>query len=130
MLSDGWDGFVNKHGLEAMDVIRFYKPVQPLHEGHCLIECVKREEAASRTSSGQNDQLGGAENDDDRSDYWGDRASSGKDARPSPPCGSPGKGGGQEVAGQGITSPVAEKEQSRPWRNSYKQQSVIGRQWF
>ncbi|CAL5353438.1 unnamed protein product [Camellia sinensis] len=81
MLTDGWDGFVNKHGLEAMDVIRFYKPVQPLHEGHFLIECVKREEAASGTSSGQNDQLG-----------WGDRASSGKHAGPSPHCGSPGKG--------------------------------------
>ncbi|CAL5353445.1 unnamed protein product [Camellia sinensis] len=60
--------------------------------GNFLIECVKREEATSGTSSGQNDQLGGAENDDDRGDYWGDRASSGKDAGPSPHCSSPGKG--------------------------------------
>ncbi|CAL5427159.1 unnamed protein product [Camellia sinensis] len=49
-------------------------------------------EATSGTSSGQNDQLGGAENDDDRGDYWGDRTSSGKDAGSSPHCGSPGKG--------------------------------------
>ncbi|CAL5424896.1 unnamed protein product [Camellia sinensis] len=59
---------------------------------HFLIEFVKRKEATSGTRSGQNDQLGGAENDDDRGDYWGDRTSSGKDAGSSPHCGSPGKG--------------------------------------
>ncbi|CAL5424894.1 unnamed protein product [Camellia sinensis] len=46
IILDGWGGFVNKHRLEAMDVIRFYKPVQPLHERHFLIQCVKRGEAA------------------------------------------------------------------------------------
>ncbi|KAL6978822.1 hypothetical protein U1Q18_020490, partial [Sarracenia purpurea var. burkii] len=43
MIIDGWSGFVKEHNLEAMDVIKFYKPVQPLHMKHFLIEYVKRE---------------------------------------------------------------------------------------
>ncbi|CAL5424904.1 unnamed protein product [Camellia sinensis] len=60
MLADGWDGFVKEHKLEAMDMIRFYKPVRPLHEKHFLIECVKREQAACGTNQ---IWLGGAKHD-------------------------------------------------------------------
>ncbi|CAL5424901.1 unnamed protein product [Camellia sinensis] len=68
MVVGGWEGFVNKHGLQDMDAIRCYKPVQPLHEGHFLIECVKREEDAYETIS-QSGQLGSAENDGEGGDY-------------------------------------------------------------
>ena len=34
--------FVNEYNLEEWDVIRFYKPVQPLHSQHFLIEFLKR----------------------------------------------------------------------------------------
>ncbi|KAI8574238.1 hypothetical protein RHMOL_Rhmol01G0339500 [Rhododendron molle] len=37
----GWEEFVQKHELGAMDVIRFYKPVNPSHKKHFLIEIVK-----------------------------------------------------------------------------------------
>ncbi|CAL5353434.1 unnamed protein product [Camellia sinensis] len=52
MLIDGWEEFVKKHGLEAQDVIRFYKPVQPLHEGHLLIECVKKKDYEENAGKG------------------------------------------------------------------------------
>ncbi|KAL7201105.1 hypothetical protein ACSBR1_032920 [Camellia fascicularis] len=69
MLLDGWYWFVNKHGLEAGDEVRFYKPVRPLDKGHFLIECVKREEAGGGTSSSsQNDQLGGGKKDGNKGD--------------------------------------------------------------
>ncbi|CAL5353453.1 unnamed protein product [Camellia sinensis] len=72
IIAGEWEGFANKHRLETMDEIRFYKPVLPLHEGHFLIECVKGEEAGGGTSS-KNDQLGGAKKDGNR----GDRANRG-----------------------------------------------------
>ncbi|KAG5567253.1 hypothetical protein RHGRI_002718 [Rhododendron griersonianum] len=37
----GWEEFVQKHELGATDVIRFYKPVNPSHKKHFLIEIVK-----------------------------------------------------------------------------------------
>ncbi|KAF7153521.1 hypothetical protein RHSIM_Rhsim01G0252600 [Rhododendron simsii] len=37
----GWGEFVQKHELGATDVIRFYKPVNPSHKKHFLIEIVK-----------------------------------------------------------------------------------------
>ncbi|KAI7984374.1 AP2/ERF and B3 domain-containing transcription factor RAV1 [Camellia lanceoleosa] len=83
MVVGGWEGFVNKHRLQDMDAIRYYKPVRPLHEGHFLIECVKREDDAYETIS-QSGQLGGAENEGDGGDSWGDRASSASHAGPSP----------------------------------------------
>ncbi|PSS14102.1 AP2/ERF and B3 domain-containing protein [Actinidia chinensis var. chinensis] len=49
MIIDEWNGFVKAHGLEARDVIKFYKPVQPSHMKHFLIECVKKEGGANLT---------------------------------------------------------------------------------
>ncbi|KAF7120909.1 hypothetical protein RHSIM_Rhsim13G0097200 [Rhododendron simsii] len=40
-LPEGWEEFVQKHKLGAMDVIRFYKPVNPSHKKHFLIEILK-----------------------------------------------------------------------------------------
>lgn len=37
----GWEEFVQKHKLGAMDVIRFFKPVNPSHKKHFLIEIIK-----------------------------------------------------------------------------------------
>ncbi|THF99987.1 hypothetical protein TEA_017525 [Camellia sinensis var. sinensis] len=37
-----WDEFVARHNLEAMDVIRFYRPPSPLHKFHFLIRHVRR----------------------------------------------------------------------------------------
>ncbi|THG23866.1 hypothetical protein TEA_000883 [Camellia sinensis var. sinensis] len=67
VLMDGWKGFVSKHKLEEMDVIRFYKPVCPAHEGLFLVECVKIEDAAPGTTS-QDDQS----NDGEWGNVWGD----------------------------------------------------------
>ncbi|CAL5353433.1 unnamed protein product [Camellia sinensis] len=58
MIINGWGRFVKKHNLEAMDVIRFYKPVQPLHGWHFLIDCVKGEKAKDSMI-----ELGKAKND-------------------------------------------------------------------
>ncbi|KAL7179489.1 hypothetical protein ACSBR1_042809 [Camellia fascicularis] len=69
MLLDGWFWLMNKHGLEAGDEVRFYKPVRPLDKGHFLIEYVKGEEAGGGTSSSsQNDQLGGGKKDGNKGD--------------------------------------------------------------
>ena len=40
---DEWNGFVKAHDLGAGDVIKFYKPVQPSHTKHFLMEYVKKE---------------------------------------------------------------------------------------
>lgn len=45
MIMDGWDEFVKEHSLEAMDSIRFSKPVHPSHEKHFLIEIARKVEA-------------------------------------------------------------------------------------
>ncbi|CAL5424897.1 unnamed protein product [Camellia sinensis] len=37
-----WDEFVARHNLEAMDVIRFYRPPSPLHKFHSLIKHDRR----------------------------------------------------------------------------------------
>ncbi|KAL6967987.1 hypothetical protein U1Q18_033791 [Sarracenia purpurea var. burkii] len=39
---EGWGDFVNEHKLNTLDTIKFYRPVNPLHPRHFLIECVKR----------------------------------------------------------------------------------------
>lgn len=39
----GWEDFAEKHNLVAMDAIRFYKPVNPSHKKHFLIEIVKKD---------------------------------------------------------------------------------------
>lgn len=43
MIIREWDEFVKEHNLEAGDVIRFYKLVEPLHLRHFLIEIVRKE---------------------------------------------------------------------------------------
>ncbi|GFZ02077.1 hypothetical protein Acr_15g0006860 [Actinidia rufa] len=40
--SNWWSELVRWHKLKAMDVVRFYKPLQPLQENHYLIDFVKR----------------------------------------------------------------------------------------
>ncbi|GFZ02076.1 hypothetical protein Acr_15g0006850 [Actinidia rufa] len=40
VITRGWQGFVNRHNLEAMDLIRFYRPEPHPHDNHYLIECV------------------------------------------------------------------------------------------
>ncbi|KAG5567252.1 hypothetical protein RHGRI_002717 [Rhododendron griersonianum] len=45
MIMDGWDEFVKEHRLEAMDSIRFYKPVHPSHKKHFLVEIARKVEA-------------------------------------------------------------------------------------
>ncbi|CAL5429318.1 unnamed protein product [Camellia sinensis] len=87
MIIDGWEGFVEGHNLEAMDVIKFYRPVPPAHEMHFLVECVKREKTAAGTS--QTDQLGGAKKDGNGGDC-GNRGGDG---------GGGGGGGGRSDGG-------------------------------
>ncbi|CAL5424889.1 unnamed protein product [Camellia sinensis] len=98
IILDGWEGFVNKHRLEAMDVIRFYKPVQPLHERHFLIQCVKRGEAAvvaeaEAGTTNHDGELGGAKKDGN----GGNRANKGGRNH----GGSGGGGGGGQSRGDG-----------------------------
>ncbi|CAL5440954.1 unnamed protein product [Camellia sinensis] len=76
IIMNGWEGFVKEHRLEDMDVIRFYKPVQPLHERHFLVKCVKREEAEAVVAAGttsQDDELGGAKKDGNGGDCANNR---------------------------------------------------------
>ncbi|KAL6978827.1 regulator of (H+)-ATPase in vacuolar membrane [Sarracenia purpurea var. burkii] len=42
MVIEGWVEFVKEHNLEAMNVIKFYKPVQPSHRKHFLIQCERK----------------------------------------------------------------------------------------
>ncbi|GFY99394.1 hypothetical protein Acr_13g0007950 [Actinidia rufa] len=42
VIIEGWDGFVKERNLKAMEVIKFYEPVQRSHMRHFLIECVKK----------------------------------------------------------------------------------------
>ncbi|GFY94943.1 hypothetical protein Acr_10g0003280 [Actinidia rufa] len=51
MIMVGWDGFVKEKDLKAMDVIWFYNPVEPSHEKHFLIVCVKTEDEANLAQS-------------------------------------------------------------------------------
>ncbi|CAL5427162.1 unnamed protein product [Camellia sinensis] len=59
VITHGWDEFVNEHHLEAMDTIKFYKVVRPLHHTHFRIECVKREGAARTSQTYAKDGKGG-----------------------------------------------------------------------
>ncbi|XP_057512760.1 uncharacterized protein LOC130794812 [Actinidia eriantha] len=43
MITRGWQGFVDWYNLEAMDLIRFYRPEPRPHGNHYLIECVESE---------------------------------------------------------------------------------------
>ncbi|CAL5440952.1 unnamed protein product [Camellia sinensis] len=43
-ITNRWQGFVDWHGLKAMDLICFYKPFPRLHTEHYLIDNVKAEE--------------------------------------------------------------------------------------
>ncbi|CAL5440964.1 unnamed protein product [Camellia sinensis] len=45
MISIGWQGFIEWHKLEAMDVICFYRPVPRVHNNHFLIDYIKGEDA-------------------------------------------------------------------------------------
>ncbi|XP_057508191.1 uncharacterized protein LOC130791095 [Actinidia eriantha] len=42
MIIEEWDEFVKERNLKAKDVIKFYRPVQPSHRKHFLIEIVRR----------------------------------------------------------------------------------------
>ncbi|KAI8574250.1 hypothetical protein RHMOL_Rhmol01G0340500 [Rhododendron molle] len=44
MIIKWWDEFVKNHRLEAMDVIRFYKPENHSHSKHFFIEIVKKKD--------------------------------------------------------------------------------------
>ncbi|GFY99395.1 hypothetical protein Acr_13g0007960 [Actinidia rufa] len=52
VIIEGWDGFVKERNLKAKDVIKFYEPVQPSHEQHFLIECVRNEDGSNPTQPG------------------------------------------------------------------------------
>lgn len=56
MVIKWWAEFVRNHGLEAMDVIRFYKPEIPSHSKHFFIEIVKKGDG---TNSNESNQPGG-----------------------------------------------------------------------
>ncbi|CAL5353446.1 unnamed protein product [Camellia sinensis] len=50
LITSGWQGFIDWHGLKALDVIRFYKPILGLHPKHFLIDYVKAEGNVVSTS--------------------------------------------------------------------------------
>ncbi|GMQ09939.1 hypothetical protein CsSME_00053140 [Camellia sinensis var. sinensis] len=50
LITSAWQGFVDWHGLKALDVIRFYKQILGLHPKHFLIDYVKTEGNVVSTS--------------------------------------------------------------------------------
>lgn len=61
MIIKWWDEFVKNHRLEAMDVIRFYKPENPSHSKHFFIEIVKKKDGGASSN-----QPGGGSGGGDR----------------------------------------------------------------
>lgn len=52
MIIKEWDEFVKENSLEAGDVIKFYKPVEPLHLRHFLIEIVRKDAGTNPSQPG------------------------------------------------------------------------------
>ena len=50
LITNGWQGVVDWHGLKALDVIRFYKLILGLHPKHFLNDYVKAEGNVVSTS--------------------------------------------------------------------------------
>ncbi|KAG5567268.1 hypothetical protein RHGRI_002731 [Rhododendron griersonianum] len=61
MIIKWWDEFVKNHRLEAMDVIRFYKPKNHSHSKHFFIEIVKKKDGGASSN-----QPGGGSGGGDR----------------------------------------------------------------
>ncbi|GFY80578.1 hypothetical protein Acr_01g0003870 [Actinidia rufa] len=71
-VSERWREFVNHHKFETADEIQIYKPVQPLHSRHFLIDYVKSDEVwTNLTQHGKEKPDGGDDTQGDCGSYKG-----------------------------------------------------------